>query len=49
MDGRWLAVGGAGPAWIIYPRDDFPELARDDDAKWVWGVSHIQAIRNPDR
>jgi hypothetical protein len=49
MDGRWLAVGGAGPTWIIYPRDDFPELATEDDAKWVWGVSHIQAIRNPDR
>jgi hypothetical protein len=44
-DGRWLPVGGAGPAWVIYPRDDFPELAKEDDLKWVWGAFHIRAIR----
>src|SRR3954463_15926290 len=45
MDGRWLPIGGAGPAWVIYPRDSFPELAPEDDAKWVWGVSHLRAAR----
>jgi hypothetical protein len=45
MDGRWLPLGGAGPAWVIYPRDDFPDLAQSDDAKWVWGVSHIRVTR----
>ena len=45
MDGRWLPLGGAGPAWVIYPRDDFADLAQSDDAKWVWGVSHIRVPR----
>jgi hypothetical protein len=45
MDSRWLPIGGAGPAWVIYPRDSFPELAQEDDAKWVWGVSHLRAVR----
>jgi hypothetical protein len=49
MDGRWLPIGGAGPTWVIYPRDRFPELAKEDDAKWVWGVSHIQATQERDR
>ena len=45
MDGRWLPLGGAGPTWVVYPRDDFADLAQSDDAKWVWGVSHIRAMR----
>jgi len=49
MDGQWLSIGAAGPAWVIYPRDDYPELAQVDDAKWVWGVSYIQAIGNQRR
>ena len=44
MDRRWLAVGGAGPAWVIYPHNDFPELAKADDSKLVWGVSHIRVM-----
>jgi hypothetical protein len=49
MDGRWLPLGGAGPGWVIYPRDDFAELSGSDDAKWVWGVSHIRAEGAPPR
>ncbi len=49
MDGRWLPLGGAGPAWVIYPRDDFPELAEEDDAKWVWGVTHIRVPEGASR
>lgn len=36
--GKWLAVGGRGPTWIVYPRDDFPALAARDDSLWVWGT-----------
>ncbi len=46
-DGKWLGIGEAGPAWVIYPRDDFPALAKEDDAKWVWGVFHIQVEGKP--
>jgi len=46
-DGRWLGIGEAGPAWVIYPRQDFPALAKEDDAKWVWGVFHIQVEGKP--
>ena len=45
MNGRWLSLGGAGPAWIIYPRDRFAELANDDGSKWVWGISHVRVIK----
>jgi len=41
MDGEYMAVGGAGPAFVIYPMNDYPELAGEDDAKLVWGVFHI--------
>ena len=41
MDGQYMGVGGAGPAFVIYPRDDYPALQAQDDAKWVWGVFHI--------
>ena len=42
MDGRYMDIGGRGPAWVIYPRDDFPELQKEDDAKWVWALFHIR-------
>jgi hypothetical protein len=45
MDGRWLPIGGAGPAWVVYPRDGYPALADQDDSKWVWGVTHIRVIK----
>lgn len=43
MDGKWLDLGGPGPAWLLYPYDDAPELRKQDDSKWVWGVFHIRA------
>ena len=33
-DGKYLGVGDRGPTWIIYPRNDYPELAEKDDAKF---------------
>lgn len=40
-DGKFLGVGGHGPAWVIYPRDDYPALADSDDSKYVWAVFYI--------
>ena len=38
-DGRYLGIGGRGPAWIVYPREDHPELqAAPDDAGLAWAV-----------
>jgi hypothetical protein len=44
MDGQWLATGGVGPAWIMYPyKESDPALRAEGDTKWVWGVFHIRA------
>lgn len=40
--GAWLAVGGRGPAWVVYPVSDIPALADHDDAKWVWAAFFIR-------
>jgi hypothetical protein len=38
-DGEYLGIGGRGPAWIVYPREDYPELqAAPDDAGLAWAV-----------
>lgn len=38
-DGKYLGIGGRGPAWIVYPREDFAELqAAPDDAGLAWAV-----------
>jgi hypothetical protein len=42
-DGRYLGVGGRGPTWVVYPRDDkHPALKSHDDAKWVWSAIRIE-------
>jgi len=41
-DGQFLGLGGRGPAWVVFPRDDYPELQTQDDAKWVWSVYFIK-------
>jgi hypothetical protein len=43
MDGRELLAKDKGPAWIVYPRDDNPELrdARYDN-RWVWQLNRLQ-------
>ncbi len=42
QDGRYLGLGGRGPAWIVYPREDFPELQQaPDDAGLAWAVFAI--------
>ena len=44
VNGRYLGFGGRGPAWIIYPRNDYPNLADTDDSKYVWSVFHIHVM-----
>ena len=42
MDGEYMTVRTKGPLWVIYPRDDFPELVgKANDAKWVWQVKSL--------
>lgn len=40
-NGEWLGLGGRGPTWVVYPQDDFAELADRDDANWVFNVFYI--------
>lgn len=40
-NGRWLGLGERGPTWVVYPRDQHPELKVQDDAKWVWSAIRI--------
>ena len=42
MNGRDLTVRDRGPIWIVYPRDDFPELRSEViNARWVWQLSRL--------
>ena len=41
-NGRWLGLGDRGPTWVVYPRDQHPELKAQDDAKWVWSAIRIE-------
>ena len=42
QNGRVLSVRDRGPLWIVYPRDDFPELATDIvNTRWVWQLDRL--------
>ena len=41
-NGRYMGIGGRGPVWVIYPRDDHPALQSRDDRKWVWSAFLIE-------
>ena len=42
MDGEYMTVRNKGPLWVIYPRDDYPELVgKAHDAKWIWQVKAV--------
>lgn len=41
-DGEYMTIRNKGPLWVIYPRDDYPELVdKAHDAKWIWQVKAI--------
>jgi hypothetical protein len=43
MDGRPLTLREKGPLWIVYPRDDHPELASDNyNSRWIWQLNSLQ-------
>lgn len=43
MDGKPLTRRDKGPIWIVYPRDDNPEIQDErHDAKWVWQLTRIE-------
>ncbi len=41
-DGRYLNIGGRGPAWLVY---EVPggKASADDDARWPWAMFYIVA------
>lgn len=43
MDGKPLSPSNKGPLWIIYPRDDHPELQDIRyDYRWVWQLHALK-------
>jgi hypothetical protein len=45
MNGEEMQVSDKGPVWIVYPRDDVPELQnRNLNDRWVWQLKslHVQ-------
>lgn len=42
MNGEYLKIRDKGPIWIVYPRDQYPELRNPlTDKKWIWQLSHL--------
>ena len=42
MDGVDLTPRDKGPLWIVYPRDENPELRNQNvDAKWLWQLAKL--------
>lgn len=41
-DGKYLGVGGHGPAWIVYEVPD-GKASADDESRWSWAVFYIAA------
>lgn len=42
MDGKVLSVRDKGPLWIVYPRDDHPELQLPEiNSRWVWQLESL--------
>jgi hypothetical protein len=42
MNGQYLSIRNKGPFWVIYPRDDYPELkTKEIEHRMVWQVSRI--------
>lgn len=42
MDGETLLPSDKGPLWIVYPRDDHPELQDIRyDYRWVWQLTRL--------
>ncbi|NYT84990.1 molybdopterin-dependent oxidoreductase [Pusillimonas harenae] len=45
MDGERLRARNKGPLWVVYPRDDHPELQDIRyDYRWVWQVVSLEIL-----
>lgn len=45
MDGKRLRSSEKGPLWVVYPRDDHPELQDIRyDYRWVWQVFRLDIL-----
>lgn len=43
QNGKQLSVRDKGPIWIVYPRDDHPELQSNaENAKWIWQLKRLE-------
>ena len=43
MDGQQLTARDKGPLWVVYPRDDNPELQDERiDQRWAWQVYKLE-------
>lgn len=43
MNGEYMTIRNKGPIWIVYPRDQFPELNNSfNNKKWVWQLRELQ-------
>lgn len=40
MNGKTLSVRDKGPLWIVYPRDQYPQVSQDH--KWIWQVKELR-------
>lgn len=42
QNGSYMRVRNKGPIWIVYPREQFPELDNEETKqKWIWQLSSI--------
>lgn len=43
MEGERLTLRDKGPIWIVYPRDDHPQLVDPTvNARWVWQLERLE-------
>ncbi|HEY8610973.1 MAG TPA: molybdopterin-dependent oxidoreductase [Roseomonas sp.] len=43
MDGQALTVRNKGPIWLVYPRDEHPEIRNSMyDSRWIWQLRTLQ-------
>lgn len=44
-DGELMRVRDKGPIWVVYPRDDYPELMDEaNNIKWIWQLDRIAVV-----
>lgn len=43
MNGAYIRIRDKGPLWIVYPRDQHPELDRPEIwRRWIWQLERIE-------